>query len=307
MSIALLVTDRDLSVLQAGLQQHLPAVDIQCWPNISNPENVEFVVAWQQPKNCWQQFPHLKVVSSLGAGCDGLLNDNNLPQNITITRIVDSDLAEQMAEYVLTSILIVKRRFTEYFKQQQQKKWQNLAPHKGKKVAVLGIGAIGHQVAQTLVQCGYQVTGWSRSKKEPRDYDTYYGQQQLKEAVNEADFLVSTLPLTKNTPHFLNKQLFALLPKHTWLINVGRGQVLNEHDLLTALANKNIQGAVLDVFSNEPLPANHAFWQQKNIIITPHISAITDQNTIISQIAKNYLALKANKPLNNNVNRQNGY
>lgn len=312
MSIALIITDRDLTTLSSGLQKRLPNVNIQCWPNITEPEKVTFIVAWQPPKqldekSIWQQFPHLKAISSLGAGCDSLLGDTSLPSNITITRIVDRGLAEQMAEYVLATILSLKRRLYDYFKQQQKQQWQPLRKIKGKKVAVLGIGEIGHKVATTLIACGYEVSGWSRSQKQHDLYATFYGKQQLAQAVKDVDFVVSTLPLTLETHYLLNNEFFKLLNNKTWLINVGRGEVLNENDLLLALANNDLQGAVLDVFSTEPLVKGHPFWQHKNIIITPHISAITDQTTVIEQLANNYQLLTDNKPLKNVVDRQKGY
>jgi len=307
MSIALLITDRNLTTLYQGLQKQLPNVEIQCWPKITDPEKVSFVIAWQQPENCWQQFPNLSVISSLGAGCDGLLNDPDFPQNVILARIIDSGLADQMAEYVIGAILLVKRRFNDYFKQQQNKQWQNLSPIKGKKVTVLGIGEMGSKVAKMLVACGYQVVGWSRSEKSPRNYQTFYGKAQLALAVENADFVVSTLPLTTDTKYFINADFFNLLSNSVWLINVGRGQVVNEQDLLIALANKRIKGAVLDVVEHEPLTANHPFWQHPDIVITPHICAITDQQTVINQISENYLLMKADKALNNNVNIQKGY
>jgi len=307
MSIALVITDRDLTTLSTGLKKQLPNVDIQCWPTIVAPEQVTFVVAWQQPKNVWQNFPNLKAISSLGAGCDGLINDVDLPENIAITRIVDHGLAEQMAEYVLGSIIAIKRRFNCYFKQQQAQLWQPLAQLCGKKVTVLGIGEIGNKVATTLVACGYEVSGWSRSKKQHDLYSTFHGQEQLAQALKNADFVVSTLPLTTDTKYLLNLELFKLIDNPAWLINVGRGGVLHNEDLLTALTNNQLQGAVLDVFSSEPLAKEHPFWQHENIIITPHISAITDQQTVIEQIAENYLALQSNKPLINLVNCQIGY
>lgn len=307
MSIALLITDRNLSTLYHGLQMQLPGVDIQCWPNITKPEKVRFVVAWQQPDNCWQKFPRLSVISSLGAGCDGLLNDPLLPENVIITRIVDSSLAEQMAEYVLCAILLIKRRFNDYFKQQEEQKWQPLAPIIGKKVTVLGVGKIGDKVATTLVACGYQVVGWSRTEKSPRSYPMYYGKTQLPQALTDVDFVVSTLPFTAETKHSLNDDFFKLITNKAWLINVGRGQVLNEQDLLSALTNNYIQGAVLDVVENEPLAENHLFWHHPNIIITPHVSAITDQQAVIAQITENYLFMNAGKTLNNRVDLKTGY
>ena len=307
MSIALLITDRNLSALCSGLEKHLPGVNIQCWPNITAPEKVKLVVAWQQPENCWHQFSNLQAVHSLGAGCDGLLNDKFLPQNIAVMRIIDPGLSEQMAEYVLTSILMIKRRFNHYVLQQKNKNWQALPTLTGRNITILGVGNIGDYVAHHLLKMGYQVKGWSKNKKQQKPYQTYNGLNELEQAVFDADFLVSILPLTTETDQFLNKALFSLLPNNTWLINVGRGQVLNEGDLLDSLTNKQLQGAVLDVFANEPLISSHPFWLHDKIMITPHIAAITDQQAIISQIIKNYLALSAGKELVNVVNRASGY
>jgi len=307
MSIALLVTDRDLSTLSQGLAAQLPDVDIQCWPYIDQPEKVEFVVAWRQPENCWQQFINLKAISSLGAGCDGLLSDPHLPKNIPITRIVDEGLAEQMAEYVLAAILQIKCRFNEFFKHQQHCKWLPIERFKGKKVTVLGIGAIGDKVVRCLQENNFHVSGWAKNMKQGKCYPIFYGNNQLADAVKDADYIVSTLPFTHETNNLLDKKLFQIIPKHTWLINVGRGQVVNEQDLLSALNKQQLAGAVLDVFQQEPLPVEHPFWQHDKVIITPHISAITDQKAILAQIVTNYKNLQAGKPLINLVNIKNGY
>jgi len=307
MSIALVITDRNVTTLYTRLTERLPNVNIQCWPNISAPENVEFVVAWQAPDNIWQQFPKIKAISSLGAGCDTLTKNPNIAAATRIVRIVDIGLAEQMAEYVLASILLVKRRFIDYFQQQQSHQWKTLKKIKGKKVTVLGIGKIGHHVATSLTACGYNVTGWSQHQKQHNLYQTFYGMEQLKQAVNKADFIVVTLPLTSKTQQILSSSLFKAIDNQAWLINVGRGELLNEQDLLSALTNNYLAGAVLDVFSEEPLVSTHPFWQHKNIIITPHISAISDQAVIVEQIADNYERLQANRPLENVVNKEQEY
>ena len=307
MSIALVITDRNVTTLYTKLTERLPHVNIQCWPEISAPENVEFVVAWQAPDNIWQQFPKLKAISSLGAGCDTLTKNPNIATDINIVRIIDLGLAEQMAEYVLASILMVKRRFIDYFQQQQSQQWKTLKKIKGKKVTVLGIGKIGHLVATSLTANGYEVTGWSQHKKQHNLYRTFFGAEKLKQAVSKADFIVVTLPLTSKTYQLLNSSLFKAIDNQAWLINVGRGELLNEQDLLTALTNNNLAGAVLDVFSEEPLTATHPFWQHENIIITPHISAISDQAIIVEQIADNYERLQNNRTLKNLVNKEQEY
>ncbi|WDE00442.1 2-hydroxyacid dehydrogenase [Thalassomonas actiniarum] len=308
MSIALLVTDRNLTVLAQGLKQALPGVNIQCWPDITQPEEVEFAVAWQQPKNCWAKLPALKVISSLGAGCDALLSDPGLPGNVRITRIVDPGLSGQMAEYVLASILMLKCRFTAYFRQQQQASWQVLPKEsRRQKVTLLGVGSIGEVVAGRLMNNGFEVSGWRRSQKTHPDYRVYYGQDQLGQALADADYVVSILPNTPATQGLINKAFFEKLKPGCFLINVGRGQAVNDGDLIDALDKQVIAGAVLDVFNQEPLPEDHAFWRHESVLLTPHISAITDQQEVIAQIAGNYKRFQQGQLLDNLVDVAKGY
>ncbi|WDE13189.1 2-hydroxyacid dehydrogenase [Thalassomonas haliotis] len=308
MSIALLVTDRDLTVLTQGLKQALPGVKIQSWPDIPHGDEVEFAVAWQQPENCWAPLPALKVISSLGAGCDALFSDPGLPENVQITRIVDPGLSEQMAEYVLASLLMLKCRLAAYFRQQQQGKWQVLPKdYRRQKVTVLGVGSIGEVVAKRLLDNGFEVCGWRRSEKKHPDYPVYFGHEQLELAVCDADYVVSILPNTPATQGVIDKTFFEKLKPGCYLINVGRGQAVNDSDLIVALDQQLIAGAVLDVFNHEPLPEDHAFWRHEAVLLTPHISAITDQQEVIAQIASNYKKFQQGLALDNLVDAAKGY
>ena len=308
MSIALLVTDRDLTVLSEGLRQALPGVKIQCWPDIGQPQEVEFAVAWQQPKNCWADLPALKVISSLGAGCDALFSDPALPENVLITRIIDPGLSEQMAEYVLGAVLMLKCRFASYFKQQMQASWQVLPKeNRRQKVTILGVGNIGEVVAKRLIANGFDVCGWRRSEKKHPDFRVYYGKDQLQQAVCDTDYVVSILPDTPATRGIIDKTFLAMLKPGCYLVNVGRGQAVNDSDLIDALDRQVIAGAVLDVFNLEPLPEDHAFWQHESVFLTPHISAITDQQEVIAQIAGNYKKFQQGVLPDNLVDAGRGY
>jgi glyoxylate/hydroxypyruvate reductase len=307
MSIALLITDRDLTRLEQGIKQTLPEVKVQAWPNITEPEHVEFAIAWRQPANIWQQFPALKAVSSFGAGCDGILSDLSLPEHIQVTRIVDPELAQQMAEYVLMAVLMLSRNMPRYVAQQRQSIWQPAKRGRGKNVTLLGVGAIGDVVAQRLLSNGYRVSGWARSKKNTRDYPVYAGRQQLANALQQADFVVNLLPHTAATEQLINQDVLALMPTSCYLINVGRGATLDEQALQQALQQNLLAGAMLDVFATEPLAAAHPFWQNDKILITPHVSAITSQQCVIEQLCANYQRLILNEPLLNLVDKQLGY
>lgn len=307
MSIALLITDRNLDSLQTGLKEQLPKVPIIAWPNVNNMTDAEFIVVWKQPKDIWLQLPNAKVLCSLGAGVDGLINDPSTPSHVEVIRIVDDGLSKQMADYVLSMILIKNLQLDQYIKQQQSKCWQPQERVTRKKVALLGVGQIGKCVAEKLLLNGFHVSGWVRATQPNVDFNVYKGIHGLADVLTDADYVVSTLPATSKTQHIIDQAIFNLMPNHACFINVGRGQTVNENDLNYALNQGQIGGAVLDVFSQEPLSKDHEFWANENVIITPHIAAITDQKQVVDQIVSNYLAFIEGRPLQNKVDVNQGY
>lgn len=306
MSIALLITGRKLDALKNALEQKLPGVLIQCWPELPQPEDVTFAVAWQQPENIWAQLPNLRAVSSYGAGCDGLIMDDNLPATIDICRIVDPHLAQLMSEYVLATILSYRCRLWLFTAQQTKANWRPKGRHKGNRVVILGVGQIGTVVANRLLSNGFEVTGWSRTKKH-KDFHCFAGDSELALALADADYVVNLLPNTPATKGLVNQRLFSYLPNSAVLINVGRGDTLNEQDLIVALEQQQLQAAILDVFSQEPLAEDHPFWYHPHIHITPHIAAVTDVATVVEQLAENYLNVTHGKPLMHQVDKDLGY
>ncbi|NMP33009.1 glyoxylate/hydroxypyruvate reductase A [Thalassotalea sp. M1531] len=308
MSIALMITDRDLSSLSKALSDKLPDVAIKQWPDCCLDKNVEFAVAWRHPMSMWQQFPNLKVVSSLGAGVDGLITDQSRPEHIQLTRIVDNNLSIQMSEFVLTAILMHKCRINEFQQASTKREWVFHPRLKHDTVTILGAGEIGMAVAERLNANGFSVSTWSQTKKSaPYIAQSFTGDKELHKSVENAAFVVSILPATKDTDNIVNKRLLSSMPKHAYFINVGRGNAVDEKALLHALDKEFVSGALLDVFKDEPLPETHAFWQCKKLQITPHISAITEESAIVEQIVDNYLRFKQKKPLKNRVNVENGY
>ena len=306
MSLLIVVPHRDMSKLQALLSKALPNTEIEIWPNIQNPLKVEFVLAWNPPKDFWHRLPHIKAVSSFGAGVDGLIKNEPLP-NVPVARIVDPKLADDMALYVLGQILNFKLRLNEFQIKQQQKLWQPRRAHQTSKVGILGLGQLGEQTAKLLHLNGFEVFGWSRSEKNIPNINCYCGDDGLIDMAKIADFLVCLLPLTEQTKGILNYQLFQHLPKNACVINVARGEHLIEKDLIKALDNNEVLGAILDVFQTEPLPQDHAFWLHPKIICTPHTSALTSINTIVEQISENYQRMVNNEALINLIDAKLGY
>ncbi|WP_105167728.1 2-hydroxyacid dehydrogenase [Pseudoalteromonas sp. T1lg23B] len=306
MSLLVCVTRRDNTKLLAKLRSLLPDVEINEWPHCSALDRVRFVLAWGAPDDLWPQLPNLEVVQSYGAGVDGIAM-TLLPAHVVVTRIVDKQLAADMAEYVLTHVLAHKLRLRQYFTQQIQHSWKPKRAHQGMKVGIMGLGELGKVVAERLIANDFRVSGWSATPKSLPGISCYSAAAQLSEFLSELDYLVCLLPLTEQTQGILNRHVFEQLPNHCVLINVARGRHVNEEDLLWALDNGELAGASLDVFSQEPIDATHPFWSHPLITVTPHCAALTSIDTACEQIAANYVALINNEQIDNQVDRARGY
>lgn len=309
MSIAIINPNRDVSDWIAALQKHDPALKIEVWPEITEPDQVEFALCWNQPSGSLQQFPNLKCISSLGAGINHLLNDMTRPLEIPLVRLVDDDLKQSMAEYVMAVVLDHFRHFKAYRQQQIAHEWKDLGlPHISElRVGMMGCGEIGGYVADKLSDFGFRVQGWSRTPQQRDRFHVYSGNDELRLFLQESDILVCLLPLTAETENILNSETFSQLPPNAFLINTGRGAHLVDADLLTALDSGQLSGAFLDVFREEPLPQQHPFWSHSKVAVTPHIASLTNCNSTAEQIVENYYRAISGEPLCNLVDVECGY
>lgn len=308
MSILLVAQRRDMQPFRDAILSVDPNIDIEIWPNIENAARVQFAVAWHHPKHVWKSYPNLKVISSLGAGADHLLNDSSIPENIQLTRVVVHSLADQMSDYVLTAVLNIIRNSELYRNQQQESVWKTEPAYLKDEltVGVMGLGELGSATAQRLQTNGFTVNGWAQSKKELEGISTFTA-GYLGEFLNRSNILVNLLPLTPQTDGILDLDLFKELKKPAFIINVARGEHLVEEDLVYALDKEFITHAVLDVFSTEPLPESHPFWGRKKITITPHIASVTDPDEVAALLVENYKRTLSGMELLNEIDRKRGY
>jgi len=308
MSLLLVSKNRNLKPYKKALLDLDPNLDIEIWPGINKAEQVQFAVAWQHPANLFEKFPNLKVISSLGAGVDHLLSDDTIPESIQFTRIVAPSLSGQMADYVLTAVLNIIRKTDQYTDQQRKAIWKPLSSIKKHDVTigVMGLGEIGSEVAKMLVNNGFSVNGWSKSKKSVNGV-ACYAKDELGSFLAKTNIAVCLLPLTPETNNILNLELFKGLKKPSFLINVARGDHLVEEDLIYALDTDQISHATLDVFSEEPLPESHPFWGREKITLTPHIASVTDPQESAELILENYKRMLSGMELLHKVNREAGY
>ncbi len=297
----------DISDWLQNIKQADATIPLYNYPNLPDPTSITSAVVWNQPDGIFKEFPNLKWVSSLGAGVNHILGDASLAQKIVVTKIVDPELAEAMANYVLTIILAYRNHLFTYFLQKRKKKWSPQPTKVDLKIGILGLGNIGAYVADYLSSSGFSVAGFSRQSKSIPTVETYHGDAQLENFLNDLDVLVNLLPLTSKTKGFLNLKLFRKFKKSVYLINVARGSHLNEEDLLVGIDEGKIAGACLDVMNDEPLPEQHPFWKNDKIMITPHVASKTNPKTACFQIVQNYHLLLQHKPLINVVDRNRGY
>ncbi|MDC0032968.1 glyoxylate/hydroxypyruvate reductase A [Alphaproteobacteria bacterium] len=275
----------------AALSKELPELEIHVWPDRGEVNEVEFALIWGPYAREMKQFCNLKAMISLGAGVDHILEQMDRPMNVPVVRLIDQGLKTGMIEYVLYNVLRYHRRMPEYEQQHRKTLWiersQFLASER--RVGILGLGEIGIACSEALNRLGFDVIGWSRTKKIISKVGCFYGDDSLKEFLGKSDILICLLPLTPETEGILNKTTIAAMPAGSYLINVGRGGHLVEEDLLGALNSGHIAGAALDVFREEPLGKNSPFWVHSNVTVTPHIAALTMPHTagpVIADIIK---------------------
>ncbi len=307
MSIALIIPDRKLDGVVAALAQQLPDVAIEVWPQLQNPAAVDFAVLWKQPAGVVAALPNLKALQSFGAGVDSILSDSSLPANLPLARIVDPHLTASMLQYLDTVLNYYRLRFDEFSSNQQQQLWKPRSPRKIQQICVLGLGELGAAAAQHFAALGYQVSGWAGSQRHISGVLCFAGAEQFAAAVKEADVLICLLPLTPATENLLNEARLQQLKTGAILINVARGAIVDDEALLAALRSGQLAAACLDVFRTEPLPAAHPFWNAPGVLLTPHISAVTNADTAVAQIAENYRRVQAGLPMVNQVDRTRGY
>lgn len=307
MALLIIMPDKDASALVNALNKIAPDLDIRLWPDVQDKDDIDYAIVWNHPAGELRKYPNLKVVASYGAGVDHIFKDTNLPPNIIITRLTDDSLQQQMAEYVAGVILNQRIRLTEYREYQAASIWSPRAQRAENNVCILGLGNIGQKVAQYLAALNFNVSGWSQSPKNITNVTAFHGENALHDAVIDADYIVCLLPLTPKTENILDHNFFSKVKKGAYLINVGRGQHLNEDHLLEAIYHGQIRGACLDVFTTEPLPDDHTFWKHPKITITPHCASMTDLKQATEQLYNNYVNMKNNRPLANQVNPAKGY
>jgi glyoxylate/hydroxypyruvate reductase A len=299
----------DAAAWAAAIRALAPELELRFWPDCGCASDIDFAIVGGRAPGDLHAFPNLRAIQSTWAGVNHLLADANLPLDRPLARMVDQGLTVSMTEFVVLHALDTLRDGPRLRAAQRARQWLDLDPAapRGVTVAILGLGTLGADAGTRLAGIGFDVRGWSRSRKDIAGIRSFAGSEGLRDCLAGAQILVCLLPLTADTSGILNAAAFAPLARGAVLIHAARGAHLVEADLLAALESGQLSRAILDVFETEPLPRDHPFWKHPQVTVTPHVAAITRPGTGATDIVENYRRAMAGETLINQVDRAKGY
>lgn len=287
----------------------MPQVETVEWKEGAVLSPCDYAVLWSPAPALLDQLAHVRAIFLMGAGVDALLKLGEALPPVPIVRLGDAGMGVQMAEYVAHAVLRYYRHFDDYEQQARHGVWDPLplTPKEEFAVGIMGLGRLGLPVVEAMRLFGFPVRGWSRTPKDIPGVECFHGTDGLDAFLRGTRVLVCMLPLTPDTANLLDRHKLGKLQQGAYLINVSRGAIVAEPDLMTLIRSGHIAGATLDVFRHEPLPAPHPFWNEPRISITPHISALTVRHEAVLQIADKIARLESGQPVDDIVDRDLGY
>ena len=286
----------DLTGLEYKLSEKLP------------PSEVDYIIyAPNSSIKDFSVFTNLKAVLNLWAGVEDVVNNKTL--KVPLARMVDEGLTQGMKEWVLGHVMRYHLGIDLHIFGQdgQWRDWSAPPLASQRKVTILGLGALGAECANALAKVGFNVRGWSLTEKSISNVICHHGFKGLEKSLFGSEIIILLLPSTAATENIINTKTISYLSKNAVIINPGRGTLIDETALLKSLDDGKLAHATLDVFRQEPLPADHLFWQHPKITVTPHIASETRPTTASQVIATNIDRFEKGKPLLYQVNFEAGY
>ena len=312
----LLWTDQTATYLDAikaaGLADR---VSVETLPRKDKPSaeqlaRTEALMAGGVPAGLLPSMPKLRWAQAMSAGVEGWLALPDLPTGLTLT-CARGTHTESMPENIIGALFHVAKPYRTVSDHQKQSKWVNTVaqPLTGKTLGILGLGAIGAEVARIASALGMHVIGTKRRPTRVANVAEVLPASRTDEVLAQSDFVLLLLPATPETENFIDAGRLAKMKPSAWLLNFGRGQIIKDDDLIAAVKAKKIAGALLDVFRQEPLPSEHPFWTTDGIIVLPHIGGPHPQRDrfVARLFVDNLGRFLDGAPLKEVVDRNAGY
>jgi len=279
-------------------------------PSAEQMARTDVLMAYGAPPGLLPAMPKLRWAQSMTAGVEGWIALPDLPANLTLT-CARGTHRESMPENIIGALFYVAKPYAAAVENQKQSKWVHCVaqPLTGKTLGILGLGAISQEVARIAAALGIRVIGTKRRPEPMANIAEVLPAERTPEVLAQSDFLLLLLPATQETDNFINTERLEMMKPSAWLLNFGRGHLIKDNDLIAAVKAKKIAGAMLDVFRQEPLPADHPFWTTEGIIVLPHIGGPHPQrDRIVARLFVDNLGrFLDGKPLKEVVDRKAGY
>jgi len=279
-------------------------------PSESQMTETEALLAWGAPAGLLPRMPKLRWAQALTAGVESWLALPDLPASLTLT-CARGTHGDSMPENILGGIFHITKGYAAIAEAQKSSQWKRrvATPLSGQVLGILGLGAIGAELARLASALRMEVIGTKRTPSPMEHVTEVLPPERTDEVLARADFLVLLLPATPQTENFMNAERLARMKPDAWLLNFGRGQAILDADLITALTEKRIGGAILDVFREEPLPASHPFWTTPGLMVLPHIGGMhPERDRVVALLmAENLARFLDGQPLREVVDPARGY
>lgn len=270
---------------------------------------VEVLAGWK-PGGLLGRMPKLRWVQAMTAGVEAWLGAPGLRDEVALCCARGSH-RHSMSENILGALFHLTKPYMAVALDQKASRWNKRQSTllAGQTLGILGLGAIGQELALKAAALEMRVIGSKRSPEPVEGVEEVYAGDETDDVLRQSDFVVLLMPATAETDNFINTARLNVMKPTAWLLNFARGSLVNDDDLIAAVKNKTIAGAVLDVFREEPLPATHSFWTTENILVLPHIGGgHAGRGAVVAEIfAENARRFLAGEPFATEVDRARGY
>ncbi len=299
------------TLARAGLADHfeLHGVKRDAKPPEGILPRVEVLAGWHHG-GCLPRMPKLRWIQAMTAGVESWVDAPGLRDDVVLCCARGSH-RHSMSENILGALFHLTKPYAAVALDQKQSRWTRRQSTllAGQTLGILGLGAIGQELARKAAALEMRVIGTRRTPDPVPQVEQVYAMAQTDEVLRQADFVVLLMPVTPETENFINTARLQAMKPTAWLLNFGRGPLIVDADLIAAVNNKTIAGAVLDVFREEPLPASDPFWTTENILVLPHIGGgHANRGAVVAEIfAGNLRRYVAGEPFATAVDRSRGY
>jgi glyoxylate/hydroxypyruvate reductase A len=288
-----------------------PGLDVRWWHDATvDPHAVRYVLVWEPEPGRLATLPKLEVVFSSAAGVDHITRDPTWPAHLPLIRMGTDEIAQRMGEYVCLGALGLMRGIKRILANQATGTWEYFETDYSAtdlRAGVMGMGNLGQRGAAMLRALGFRTAGWSTTRKTLDGVESFAGAGEFDAFLARTDILVCLLPDTPATSGVINAATIARLPPGAAVINAGRGSHVVLPDLIAALDAGHLSGAMLDVFTPEPFPADEPAWAHPKIIVTPHLAAFGSRREKARYVAAAIAAYGSGETLPNRYDAARGY